>query len=210
MKKTIFMVMLLLLTFSLYTEPMQVMNDIILVFPEGSRAEIEASVVEGAINFLEAKGYGDFLLCEYEKSAKQPFNYESALNYAEKALAALDKSIDAYGKSLSLAKQAGYVSQTIDKFNIYDYDGFALREKLGGDMMAMVKAYFLGGDIVGAYRQNVDNIAEIRITLQVLKEKLAQGKIPVVSQFSQLLQQLAKTALFGNYCTTTAMSVFKN
>jgi hypothetical protein len=185
------------------------MNDIIPAFPEGSRGGIENAVIEGAIHYLQANAQADLLLCEYEKSARQPFNFEAALGHADKAIAQLEMSLQEYGKSIDLGQQAGYEETTIQKFKSFNYDGFTTSKSLDNCTMSLVKAYFSSGNILGAYRQNADNIAAILVTLQQVKERLAAGLQPDVSLFWQISQQFALTSLFGSYCTMTAQSVFK-
>ncbi len=206
MRKTSFLLIGLFFAFTL--QALVNMNDIIPVFPEGDRAQIESAVIEGAIHYLQGKSQADLLLCEYEKSARQTLDFDAALGYADKTIAELELSLDEYGKSIDLGKQAGYVQQTIQKFKSFNYDSYTALKSLDSDTMVTVKAYFSGGNILGAYRQNADNIAGILVTLRQIREKLAAGQVPDVSTFWQLNRQFAGASLFGNYCTMTAQAVF--
>ncbi|MCP5054010.1 MAG: hypothetical protein GY940_42975 [bacterium] len=206
MRKTIFVIIVLLLACSLGAVIQ--MNDIVPVFPIQGRGQIEGAVIKGAIHFLQAQSHAALLMMEYEKSASQPFNSETALEQAEKAVTQLEASLEEYARSIDFGKQAGYVSETVNKFKNFNYDEFSSSRKLNGDAMVTVKAYFSGGNILGAYQQNVDYISETLATLRQIKEKVAAGQLPDVSLFWQLTQQLSETALFGNYCTMTASEVF--
>lgn len=208
MKKIIFVLVLMSCLLSFQLQAVVDMNDIVPAFPEGDRAAIETSVIEGAVRFLQAKSYADLLLCEVEKSARAPFNHVQALNYAEKSLAELTVSLSEYTQSLDLAGKAGVLPDMKTKFKTFNYDGYALEKSLDGDMMALVKAYFSTGDIPAAYRQNVENLDDIKITLIQIKETLGQGQTPELALYWQLLQRFAKASLFGNYCTMVATSVF--
>jgi hypothetical protein len=208
MRKIIFVLMVFLLGFTLPMEPLVDMNDIVPVFPGEDRGAIESSVVEGAVRYLQAKGYADLLLCEVEKSARAPFNYSLALDYTVKALGELDVSLNAYINSVNLANKAGYLDEVVAKFKTFDYDGLILEKQLDGDMMVLVKSYFSAGNIIGAYQQNVEHLGEIRVTLLQIKEQLSQGGPLEISLYWQLLQRFARASLFGNYCTVTATSVF--
>jgi hypothetical protein len=74
--------------------------------------------------------------------------------------------------------------------------------------MTLVKAYFTGGNIVGAYRHRVEDLSEILIMLHQIKEKLVDQQTPDISLFWNLYQRFSEASLFGNYCTTTANAVF--
>lgn len=206
MKKFIFVVITLFLgcTLSAFIE----LNDIVPAFPEEEQGAIESAVIQGAIHFLQAKSQADLLLGEVETSAKQPLNYSSALICTEKAIGELEKSINEYHQAITCAKQAGYVNDVIQKFKNFNYDAFASENKLNRDIMAVVKAYFSGGNIIGVYQQYVEYLGEILITLHLIKDKLTSDLLPDVSLSWQLLQQFSHASLFGNYCTITAAAVF--
>jgi hypothetical protein len=206
MKKIIFVVITLVLslTLSAFIE----MNDIVPAFPEEEQGAIESAVIQGAIYFLQAKSQADLLLGEVEKSAKQPLNYSSALICTEKAIAELEKSIDEYHQAITCAKRAGYIDDVIQKFKNFNYDAFASEKKLNRDIMAVVKAYFSGGNIIGVYRQYVEYLGEILITLHLIDDKLSADLLPDISLSWQLLQQFSRASLFGNYCTLTATAIF--
>jgi len=209
MKKIIVLLLLVLLSLPIVVRGTVDMNDIILVFPQENRTEIEASVIEGAIQFFVAKAHADLLFAEHERSAKQAFDYEAAGVYVEKAITAMSKAVDEYGKSLSLAKAAGYLPEVTAQFKSFDYEAHRTAFKMENDTLTRVKAYFLQGDIVGAYNQNVENLSEIQVTLEQIKEGLVKQKLPEIDTFCRLLQQFSKAAMFGNYCTVTATSIFK-
>ena len=205
MKKIIVVVITLFLSFTLsaFIE----LNDIVPAFPEEEQGAIESAVIQGAIHFLQAKSQADLLLGEVEKSAKQPLNYSSALICTEKTIAELEKSINEYHQAITCAKRAGYVNEVIQKFKNFNYDAFASENKLNRDIMAVVKAYFSGGNIVGVYQQYVEYLGEILITLHLIKDKLTADLLPDVSLSWQLLQQFSYASLFGNYCTLTATAI---
>jgi len=206
MKKTIFI--LIVLFFTLTLQALVDMNDIVPAFTGEAQGQIEGAVIEGAIHFLQAKSHSDLLLMEYEKSANQPFNFSAALDHAEKAIGELEKSIEEYEKSVSLGKQAGYVDEILQKFKNFNYDGFSADKRLNNDVMVLVKSYFSAGNILGAYQQNVDHIGEILITMEQIKEKLKINQLADITLFWQLVQRFSKAALFGNYCTITAATIF--
>jgi hypothetical protein len=109
---------------------------------------------------------------------------------------------------LKIAKAAGYDDMTIQKFKNFNYDGYTLGKQLNNDIMFLVKAYFAGGNIVGAYQQNIDLISEVLITLEQIKGMLDNQKRPDVQLAWTLTQKISKAALFGSYSTMTAQDVF--
>jgi hypothetical protein len=205
MKKFIlFMVMLgVSVTLSAFIE----LNDIVPAFPEEQQGAIENAVIQGAIHFLQAKSQADLLLAEVEKSAKQPFDYSSALVYTEKAIAEVEKSINEYHQAITSGKRAGYIDEVIQKFKNFNYDAFTPGNNLNRDIMTMVKAYFSAGNIVGVYQQYVEYLGDILITLHLIKDKLTANHLPEISLSWQLLQQFSQASLFGNYCTITATAI---
>jgi hypothetical protein len=207
MKKTIFVFMLFSFVFIPTLEPFVVMNDIVPVFSVGEQDKIESSIIDGAVRFLQAKSYADLLLREYETSGKQSIHYPAALEYAEKAMSELQTSKSDYMKAIEAGTRAGYAVEIVDKFKAYDYDMLAAKKGLNKDIMSSAKTFLSSGDILGAYRKNVNNIDNIISTLQLIKEKLAVDVTPDISLFWQLLQQFSTAALFGNYCTMTAAAV---
>lgn len=210
MKKTILFLVMVVLVFigSLY--PLAVFNDIVPAFPESERGIIEDNVIEGATNYLVAKSHIALIVAEYEKSAKQSLDYESALSYTDKAIDELEVSLKYYNSGIELGKRAGYVTPIIEKFKKFDYQSLTISKKLNESEMARVKGYFSIGNILGAYQQNVENISGILITLKQIREDLAVNKTPGIQLIWQLLQQESSATLFGNYCTLTATEVFKN
>jgi hypothetical protein len=208
MRKTSFVLVALVFMVSISMLASIVHNDIVPVFPEGEQAKIESRVIEGAVHFLEASSQANLLLKEYEKSARQPFNYQAALEYTDKAIYELEISRAEYGQAVNTAKDAGYVTEMIQKFKDFDYDSFCASGQLNGDTMASVKAYLSAGNIVGAYRQNTERIDDILLVLVQVREKIAAGQLPDISLPWKLLQLFSEAALFGNYCTMTAHSVF--
>jgi len=209
MKKKCFIFTAIVFMCVLSCEPFVVMNDIVPVFTAGSRDSIESAVIEGATHFLQAKSYSDLLLREYEKSGKQAIDYSAALEYAEKAIAELEKAKEEYLESLDSANRAGYVNDKILKFKSFDYNTFQSEKGLNKDLMSSVKSYLSTGDILGAYWENVDNITGILSTLQSIKGKIELDITPDISLCWQLLQQFSHAALFGNYCTMTAAEVLR-
>jgi hypothetical protein len=207
MKKIIFVMITLFLgvMLSAFVE----LNDIVPAFPEEEQGAIESAVIQGAIHFLQAKSQAYLLLSEVEKSAQQSLNYSSALISTEKIIAELEKSINEYDQAITCAKRAGYVTEVIQKFKNFNYDAFASQNKLNKDIMAVVKAFFSAGNIVGVYQQYVEYLGEILITLHLIKDKLIADLLPDISLSWQLLQQLSHASLFGNYCTITATAILE-
>jgi hypothetical protein len=208
MKKAIFILITLCLVITFTLQAALLHNDIVPVFPGGDRGKIEGAVIDGAVHFLQAKSYADLLLMEYEKSAGQALDYPAALDYTEKAIAELEKSRDKYAEAHTLGKQAGYVESMIQKFKTFDYNAYTADRKLNNDIMTSVTAYFIAGNILGTYQQQVEYIDDMLLTLVPIKEKLAASQLPDISLLWRLVQQFSTSSLFGNYCTMTARAVF--
>ncbi len=209
MKKTIFLVTFILV-FTMTVQPLIVMNDIVPAFPEEERDRIEEAVIEGTIQFLQAKSEVDLLLKEYEKSARQPLNQAAALAYVQKAIADLERSKGEYEKSIAAGDLVGYATETIQKFKSFDYDGFGKENHLNKDILSLVKSYLSAGDILGAYQKNVDSINDILSLLLQIRGKFQADETPDISQFWKLLHRFSEAALFGNYCTITAAAIFNS
>lgn len=211
MKKTMFFLIAGLFIFIQGLHSWVVLNDVVPAFPSEERGLIEDSVVEGAYHYLLAKSHIALLLAQYEKSAKPDFNYSTALGHADKAAEELDASLKHFKSAIEMGKQAGYDQQNIEKFKTFNYDEFkeneAENQAFSETEIVQVKAYFAGGNILGAYQRNIDNITSVNVTLGLIRKDLAEGKMPRIKTIWKLLQQDSIATLFGNYCTVTAVGI---
>jgi len=186
-----------------------VLNDIVPAFSEGERNNIEAFVVEGSIHFLKGNSQAYLLLMEHEQLAKQAFTPVAALDYLEKSLTEFEAARGEYQKAFETAERAGYATDNIAKLKAFNYQAFASTRNLGAEEMNKVKSFFASGDILGAYNENLKNLDRIIVLLKKIQIELVKGNTPSLADSRLLLQQLTRAALFGNYCTLTATTIFQ-
>ncbi len=206
MKKILLTAFVLLLCLNAYT--FVVLNDLNCSFTEGpEKILIEDNVVSGAAHFLYSKSYADLLLMEYEKSARQSFNYSLALEYVEKAIAELEASKDNYVRAAEIGQKIGYIEVKQPWFKEFDYDSFIVENNLNKETAGVVKSYLEKGDVLGIYGHTIDNIDGILTTLITVRDQVKVTQKPGITIFWKLLQQYSETALFGNYSTVMGTSI---
>lgn len=178
------------------------LNDVHCLFNDGSeKIQIEENMIGGAAYFLLSKSYADLLLYEYEKSAKQEFNFATSFEYVEKAIQEITFSKMKYVTALDIGKKIGYAENKIDWFKTFNYDDFISENKLNKEIAEKVKNHLVRYDVIGIYQQNIDYINQILNTLNLIKYDIKEKRIPDISIYWNLLQQYSETVLFGNYST---------
>jgi len=209
MKKILFG--LLFFLFAVHSYALIYCNDLNCLFSEGSeKVQIEDNVVAGAIHFLHSKANTDLFLMEYEKSARQAFNYSLALEYVEKAIDELETAKVNYTGAVDIGERIGYIEKKIAWFKDYDYDTFITENNLNKEIAGMVKAYLINADILGVYKHSIDSINELLNILYVLRDKVKVNKKPGISTCWLLLQKYSDTTLFGNYSTRMGLEILSN
>jgi hypothetical protein len=209
MKKIMFV--LLFSAFALSIHGLLCLNDLSCLFSEGSeKVQIEDNVVAGAIHFLNSKANTDLFLMEYEKSARQSFNYSLALEYVEKAIDELEAAKGDYTSAAEIGKSIGYIEKKIAWFKDYDYDTFITKNNLNKEIAGIVKAYLINADILGVYKHSIESINELLNILYVMRDKVKVNKKPDISTCWLLLQKYSDTTLFGNYSTRMGLEILSN
>jgi hypothetical protein len=201
MKKTVSLVIVIVFL-TIQMNAFVTLNDVHCLFNEGSeKIQIEENMIDGAAHFLLSKSYADLLLYEYEKSAKQEFNFSMSLEYLEKAIQEVNFSKMKYAAALDIGRKIGYAENKIDWFKTFNYDDFIRDNKLNKEISEVVKSYLVRYDVIGIYQQNIDYINQILYTLNLIKYDLKAKRRPDVMIYWSLLQQYSETVLFGNYST---------
>jgi hypothetical protein len=212
-KKTFFAVLVAVISFLFVSSHIHGViwdNDIAPVFSddEGQKSQgIETNVINGASLFLQSQSQVLLLLNEYELSGIQTFNSKQALEYVENAINLLERAWTRYVSARTMGKKLGYNPVRLNVFATFDYDGYILENRLNSEIAKKVQGYLSSGDIVGIYQKTADDIANILITLNSIKENLKIGIKPGISLFWKLFQQYAESSLFGNYTTIMARTV---
>jgi hypothetical protein len=209
MKKYFIVIFILFVALNLHS--LIVMNDLNCIFTDGSeKILIEDNVVAGAIHFLHSKANTDLLLVEFEKSARQDFNFSLALEYVEKAMAELEAAKVNYARAAEIGERIGYIEKKMAWFKDYDYDTFITKNNLNKEIAGIVKGYLINADILGVYKHSITNINELLNILTVMRDKVKVNEKPGISTCWMLLQKYSDTTLFGNYSTQMGLEILSN
>lgn len=178
------------------------LNDIVCVFTPGSeKVEIEQDMISAATLFLASKANADLFLMEYERASNSELDIAAALNYAEAALANLQKARDTYVHAMELGQKIGYLEYKRQWFQSYDYAKAISSRQMNVEMASKVTSYLSNMDVLGIYSENVVYVDKILKTLGEIKGKLQLSQTPAIELVWQLLKEYSETTLFGNYST---------
>jgi hypothetical protein len=210
-KKTVLQIIITVFTVLIAVNPLWCLvyaNDIVNAFPEPSRKDIEQSNVAGAVNFLRGMGQACLLLAEYEQSSQgATMNVKLAYDYAKAAQELFSQSRIFFQKGLDAASKAGYDTERVAVMK-----SIAFTEILSGQNQTAtdkVKGFYIKGDILGIYKENISNIGKIQETLGVIIQELTLGvNTQKTGNYWQLYQRLAEASLFGNLSTVVGKSAF--
>lgn len=187
------------------------MNDLECIFSENpEKSLIKDNVISGAIGFLLSKSYSDLILMEYEKSAKETFNYPAVLDHLDKTISALEGSKESYIKAKEIGERLGYMENKISWFKGFNYDEFISTNKLNNDIALKVKSYLSKSDVIGLYQENINNITDILNTLYYIKSNVSSNVKPDISVMWKLLHQYSEALLWGNYSTMMGGKILSN
>jgi hypothetical protein len=188
------------------------MNDIVDGFGngDGKNQAIEEYVVAGAKSFIESHRTILAVIQEFEINSYQNVNIPSSLTFTETALKQLQNSREQYIKALETAGQIGYNLAMIDKFKVFDYDGYINKYGLNKEIAGIVKKYLKEGDLLGIYRENIDNINNIINILVSIRDTLESGDKPALGILWDCIQQYSTSLLLGNYATRFSIKIIKN
>ena len=188
------------------------MNDIVDGFggDDGKNKTIEGYVVAGAKSFIESHQNFLAVIQEFEINSYQNVNIPSSLTFTETALKQLQNSRYQYIKALETAGQIGYNLAMIDKFKVFDYDGYINKYGLNKEIAGIVKKYLKEGDLLGIYRENIDNINNIINILVSIRDTLESGDKPAIGILWDCIQQYSTSLLLGNYATRFSIKIIKN
>jgi len=202
---------LLFFLFSVHTYALIYCNDLNCIFTDGSeKILIEDNVVAGAIHFLHSKANTDLLLMEFEKSARQDFNFSLSLEYVEKAMAELEAAKVNYARAAEIGERIGYIEKKMAWFKDYDYDTFITKNNLNKEIAGIVKGYLINADILGVYKHSINNINELLNILYLIRDKVKVNEKPDISTCWMLLQKYSDATLFGNYSTQMGLEILSN
>jgi hypothetical protein len=185
-------------------------NDTDPVFPENDRGSISDLLVNGAAGFIDANCEALLLLREYEISSNSSFSITNALLRTENALNKLEESRKSFSEALKIGEMCGYVKTYRDMLIYFDYDSYILEEKLNSEIANSVAYYLKKGDVLGMYRQNIDNIDELIEILKNIQNSLRNNAKPDITVFWSLLQKFSLTKLYGNYMTVLSIKAFES
>jgi len=188
------------------------MNDIVDGFGngDGKNQAIEEYVVAGAKSFIESHQNFLAVIQEFEINSSQDVNIPLSFTYTETALKQLQNSRYRYIKALEIAEQAGYNLAMIEKFMVFDYDGYISKYGLNKEIAGIAKSYLRKGDLLGIYRKNIDNLDIIINTLITIRDSMKAGEKPGIGILWDCIQQYSATFLFGNYATRFSVKIIKN
>lgn len=183
-------------------------NDIIDAF-YGDGKEIEINIVKGSQYYLTAAAYTHQMLAEVEKSSLETLNSATTLKLVNKIKVDLDLSLSFYHKALVAAENAQYNENKIELFTLFNYDNYIAETGLNENIAKKVQEYLVKGDIIGIYKQNIQNIEELRTAIISMQSQLNKGITPDITLSWNIYQKIAETSLFGNYSTIMAKSILK-
>jgi hypothetical protein len=206
MKRVIILIILLFVIFSLLgknmnARPVMVMNNIVDVFPDDQKDEIEKSIVRSSEHFLLSFSHATLLFSEYEKASIGTFDIQNAKILIEELEKELKQAISLYQNAIVIAKATNY--DAIDQQKIQKYDFYSVVEQKGliKSVADDVIKFLYIGDINGLYDAHLNNLIMILKQLSIVKNTVASGYKPDPSKMNTLLNIFSYTMIFGNYST---------
>lgn len=176
-------------------------NDIASPFDEGKSSTIENLVIEGSSLYFKANAEIMNLYAEAEIPPNVEYNDSKSLALVQLALGYLKESESKYLQAIQVGTAVGYVESKIDLLKAFNYDRFAVESGLNETVKNRVKGFLENGDVIGYYKEIVDELDGMMDILTDMEKGLQNRVKPSLPVFWNLLQKLSELTLFGNYGT---------
>jgi len=123
------------------------------------------------------------------------------------AVSNMENAAAIYKNIISIAKETPYDPLVIAKLKDFDYQGYAEKHMLNGDIWAKVKNYLIAGDVTGAYIQIESDMNGILKQLYKVQETVNSNQFPEISQLWRVIQSYNVSLLFGSYMSEVFMNL---
>jgi hypothetical protein len=183
-------------------------NDIYRGFEEEKSGNIENMVIEGASLYFKANADIMNLYAEAEILPDVEFNDSRSLALVQSALGYLKESRSKYLQAIQMGIGAGYVESKIELLKSFNYDRLASEQGLNETVKNRVKSFLKNGDVIGYYKEVVDELDILMVILMDMEKSLQDGIKPSLTVFWNLLQKLSELTLFGHYGTVMGQTAF--
>jgi len=184
-----------------YLNAALVFNDPTSPFPAAISAKAGDLIIDAASQLLQSSAAAFNLANEIEMAEKAPLRRSAALAYAEKACRTLRLARLTFQKVITVGQSAGYEMGRLHKLMDFDYALFAQENNLNGEVMNRLSAFLAKGDVLGYYRQTVNNQEKLLSTLERIVADLKNGLRPSNDILWSTIQQYNELLLWGNYAT---------
>jgi hypothetical protein len=182
-------------------------NDIVDGFPDPEAGNIESSVTEGSSLFFQGMAELMTLFDEGEKGAANVL-FPNSANLIDSAITRFKLAKEKYVLAANMGKTVEKTRCNFTYLKTFDYDRFAGENGLIVEIVNDVKKYLANGDAVGFYRRIADDLDNLIIRLNVLKEKLNSKPAFYRDDYWHLLRQASRLMLFGNYGTMVGKTAY--
>lgn len=160
---------------------------------------IENYVLKGAGYFLN--GYADTLLFlnTVELAKLEGLQYDQLTKIISDAAADMENAYVTYAALEQEAAQVPYNPSVIRQLELFDYNGFMVKNNLNQVIFKKVEGYLANGNIRGVYHYLYTAVESILPIQYRIKAAVEEGKSPDVADLWILNQTYSETLLFGQY-----------
>ncbi|MDQ1350154.1 MAG: hypothetical protein QG657_455 [Acidobacteriota bacterium] len=164
-----------------------------------ANSTIENYIIKGASYLLS--GYADTLLFlnTVELAKLEALPYDQLTKIISDAVSDMENAYVTYAALEQEAAQAPYNPGVIRQLQMFDYNGFMVKNNLNPVIFKNVEGYLTKGNIRGVYHYlntSVENILSIQYRIKAAVE---EEKLPDVADLWLLNQTYSETLLFGQY-----------
>jgi len=165
---------------------------------------------------LIAQGGGFFLtsnseilkfLNRVEMSGIDGTDYNELREIMGLAVSNMENAAAIYRDIIAIARETPYDPGVIAKLKDFDYEGYAEKHMLNGEIWAKVKKYLSVGDVTGAYIQIESDMHGILKQLYGVRETVNSNRFPEISQLWRVVQSYNVSLLFGSYMSEVFMNL---
>ncbi len=180
--------------FWLYNAPLQ-------INPDGESEAIRLKVVDSASLLLQSTSEAYLFMNEVELAEVRGLDFDAAQHRIQLAMGKLVQAREAMERVIQLTLAGGVPGERRRTLSGFDYANMADQYSLNGEIMGKVTSFLIRGDVVGLYRQHVDNLRTIETLLLYLDGEIGQGRRPENDRMWPVLRLYNETLLLANYAT---------
>jgi hypothetical protein len=161
---------------------------------------MEQMIVDGAAYFLESHGDFSRFLTVLESTAGEASDYTAMLKWLNRAGDNMEKANHVYFLLKETADAAPYDLEMVSRLRNFDYDRFAVENRLNTVIFKMVEDYLKKGDVRGIYTRILANTGEIAGMLAELRRQVEAGAFPGLPLTWKANQAYFESLMMGQYC----------